>query len=100
MLGILPLSYALIVPTVLTGLLLLYIEKRPPIIFINLAINAWIFMNCLWMLGDTLGRPSLLYGARVSLVMGLIFIAFAVALSKDLRDTFSHFKRFRLFKTK
>lgn len=91
-------SYAMVLPTVVTGLSLLYIEKRRNVFFINLAVNAWILMNCLWMFADTLGMPQYLWGAKAAFVAGVGFVAVAVVTSQDIRQTFSHFRRFRFLK--
>ncbi len=52
MMGLHRFALVFAVPTIITGLLLLYIEKRPSITCINLAINCWIWMNAFWILFD------------------------------------------------
>ena len=95
MLGLNGAGLAFIVPTVLTGLGLLYIERRPAVFRINLAINCWIWMNTAWMLSDALARPDLLVWARAMFAGGVFFILAALLSAGGLRETFSHFRRFR-----
>lgn len=91
-------AYVFLPPTILTGLFLLYTDKRRPILFINLAINCWIWMNTLWMLSDMEANSTYLAYARSLFVLGVFFILIAAFTSKSLMDTFSHFKRFRVLK--
>ena len=55
-------------------------------------------MNTLWMSSDFERIPALMSGARGAFFAGLACIAAAAATSTNLRDTFSHFKRFRVLK--
>jgi hypothetical protein len=80
-------------PTLLTGLALLYIEKRRSVFWINLAINCWIWMNTLWMFDQ-------IPWARTAFFCGLLFIAIAILEARSLRETFSHFRRFRILPLK
>jgi hypothetical protein len=100
MLGATHVAGFFILPTILSGLFLLYIERRRTVFYINLAINCWIFMNTMWMLSEFSQNSNWLVGSRVAFVAGLGFIAMAVRSSDDLRETFSHFRRFRLLKIK
>ncbi len=82
-----------LLPTLATGLALLYIEKRRSVFWINLSINCWIWMNTFWMFEQ-------LPLARASFVCGLSFIGLAILEAKSLRETFSHFRRFRILPLK
>lgn len=95
MMEISSLAYALLVPTILSGVCLVYIEKRVPVFFINLAILSWIFMNSLWMISDISEIACFRTGAIVAFGLGLVFIGAAFATSRTIKETFSHFKRFR-----
>lgn len=92
------LAYSLIVPTILTGLCLLYVEKRLSVIFINAAINFWIWMNTSWMVADMEAIPELMPVSKACLLGGIVCISLAIFTSKSLMDTFSHFRRFRVLK--
>lgn len=98
MIDLLPVGFALMIPTVISGLCLLYVEKRRPVLLINLAINCWIFMNSLWMISEANLQGSYLTAAKLFFVMGLLCIMGSVWLSKSWKDTFSHFRRFRSLK--
>ena len=91
-------SGLMIIPTIMTGLFLCYIEKRRNITFINLAILSWICMNVCWMGSEVLAMAHFLTVAKTLFVVGVGFIALAVATSDNLSDTFSHFRRFRIIK--
>ncbi len=78
-----------VLPTILSGLLLLYIEKRRTVFWINLAINSWIWMNTFWMFEK-------LDWARGAFAFGLLCVGAALLEAKSLRETFSHFRRFRI----
>lgn len=95
MLGLSGAGIFFIFPTVLTGLGLLYIEKRPAVFQINLAINCWIWMNTMWMLSDSFRLPGLMVYAKAIFAAGVLFIVLALVQSGNIRETFSHFRRFR-----
>lgn len=98
MLGLPKVGYIFILPTLITGFLLLFVEKRPAVTLINVAIFFWILMNTFWMLSESLQNPTLLLASRMSFGLGGASILIAAFVSKDLRDTFSHFRRFRVLK--
>jgi hypothetical protein len=89
MLGFTSLAKFSIIPTIATGLMLLYIEKRSTVFWINLAINCWILMNTLWMLEH-------IAAARFTFAVGMACVGVAVYKGDSLRETFSHFRRFRV----
>lgn len=89
-------SIAMILPTVLSAILLCFVEKRKTVIFINIAILSWICMNVSWMFSDILALPFYLTMAKIFFGVGIAFIILAIATSENISDTFSHFKRFRL----
>lgn len=95
MLGLPKAGIFFIFPTVLTGLGLLYIEKRPAVFKINIAINCWIWMNSMWMLSDIFPAAGLMPWARGAFIAGIVFILAALVQSGNIRETFSHFRRFR-----
>jgi hypothetical protein len=85
-----------IVPTLLTGLLLLYIEKRPTVVSINCAINCWTWMNALWIVQDWTKVGGYFTAAKFAFGLGIFFVLLAVVISRNVRETFSHFRRFRM----
>jgi hypothetical protein len=84
------------IPTILSGLLLCFIEKRKSLLFINIAIMSWILMNVSWMLSELLNQTAFLIVAKTLFTTGIILIFMAIAASDNISDTFSHFKRFRV----
>jgi hypothetical protein len=86
----------MIIPTILSGLFLCYIERNRSLTMINIAIFNWICMNISWMLSDTFSEPLYLTLAKIFFFFGILFIIFAVLTTKNISDTFSHFKRFRM----
>lgn len=96
MLQVKEISIAMIIPTVLTGLILVYMEKRKSHTFINLAILSWICMNVSWMFSDILAIPFYLTLAKALFTLGLLLITGAIVSSENLPETFSHFRRFRI----
>jgi hypothetical protein len=89
-------SVGMIVPTIASGVCLVYIEKRKTLTLINLAILSWICMNVSWMFSEVLEIPLYLSVAKSLFGLGLSFILAAVFVSGSLTETFSHFKRFRI----
>ncbi|MCB0393489.1 MAG: hypothetical protein KDD25_02955, partial [Bdellovibrionales bacterium] len=86
----------IIVPTFISGLGLLYIEKRLPIVFINISINCWICMNGFWILSEHHKNTDLLELSKFFFAVGMLCIVAAGFISGNLKETFSHFRRFRL----
>lgn len=96
MMGVVSLGLFLMIPTIISGLCLLYIEKRKPVIAINVAINCWIMMNGFWMLSEGHPEGSYSFYSRVFFILGVISVFAATLLSKSMVETFSHFRRFRI----
>jgi hypothetical protein len=98
MLGVPEVSLTMIVPTMLSGFLLCFMEKKRSLTLINVAILSWICMNVSWMGAELLGQQAFLNLAKGFFGAGLVFIALAVRSSRNISETFSHFKRFRIKK--
>jgi hypothetical protein len=98
MLQIREMSLVMIFPTVLSGVVLCYIEKRKNVSFINFAIMNWICMNITWMFSEIYANHTLLLISKTFLAIGIAFIALAIYSSENLTETFSHFRRFRVKK--
>lgn len=98
MLQVREISLLMIIPTILSGFLLCFMEKKKTLTLINVAILSWICMNVSWMFSDIFGSQIYLTLAKGFFATGLFFIMLAVYFSRNLSETFSHFKRFRLKK--
>jgi hypothetical protein len=96
MLGIEELSIFMILPTVLSGLFLCYIETRRTHTLINIAILCWICMNISWMFSEVMELNSFLFLAKILFGAGSLFVILALLTSENISETFSHFKRFRI----
>ncbi len=96
MLEVQELSIFMILPTILSGLFLCYIEKRRTHTLINVAILCWICMNISWMFSEVLDLNSYLSLAKIFFIMGSLFVILALITSENISETFSHFKRFRI----
>lgn len=88
----------LVVPTMASALMLVYVEKGISLTFINLAVLAWIGMNVSWMMSDLQNEPSYLLLTKICFGLGIVFVSCSLALSQNISETFSHFKRFRMKK--
>jgi uncharacterized membrane protein YczE len=98
MLQVEQISMFMIIPTILSGIFLCYIEKRKTHTLINIAILNWICMNISWMFSEVLDKPEFLLMAKSFFIVGVIFIGLAIYFTENIAETFSHFKRFRIKK--
>jgi hypothetical protein len=89
-------SMAMILPTLLSAIFLCYIEKRKSVTYINLAIVSWITMNVSWMFSENFSNEAFLTAAKIFFLIGVALIIMAVLSSRNISETFSHFKRFRI----
>lgn len=89
-------SIAMIFPTIISALLLCFVEKRKALTCINIAILSWICMNISWMFSDILALPVFFTLAKCFFGLGVSFIILSIITSENVSDTFSHFKRFRI----
>lgn len=96
MLEIKPVANAMILPTLASGIALCAIEKEKSAFYINMSVASWIVMNVSWMLAESFAYDAFMAGARAFFVVGSLFLCLAAAKSKNLKETFSHFKRFRI----
>ena len=90
-------AYFLIIPVISTAIFsLLYGEKRADVFFSTLALNLWIIMNYLWIIGDMESIPSVIIIAKVFFIVGLVMVGISMLLSGDWRKTLSSFRRMRI----
>lgn len=96
MLNALEWSYSFIIPTVLSGFWLLFKEEKFDGFLVAFAALMWSVMNSIWLLGETLNMPGYLFACKLCLVIGLGSLVTGLLLSKDISQTMSAFKRFRI----
>lgn len=96
------LALIFVFPTVVTGALLVLLEKNPSFRWVNLAVLFWMIMNAGWLASEILGDPDLLIASKVSFVLGVLSLFQAVRLQKSQKGLallLAHFRRFRLGKS-
>ncbi len=77
------------------GMLLLLDRRRGRRLNDDLALNAWMWMNALWLISDLGGRPVLRYVALAIGGLGAVLLANAVRPSKGRREALSGFRKMR-----
>ena len=77
------------------GMLLLLNRGRGRRLNDDLALNAWMWMNALWLISDLGARPTLRYAALAIGGLGAVLLANAVRSSMGHRGTLSHFRKMR-----
>ena len=82
--------------TLLTGGMLLQDRRRGRRRNDDLALNAWMWMNALWVISDLGALPTFRYVALAIGGLGAVLLANAVRPSKAHRGTLRRFKKMRL----
>ena len=77
------------------GMLLLLNRRRGQRLNNDLALNAWMWMNALWVVSDLGGLPRLRYVAMAIGVLGAVLLANAVWPSKGYRGAHSRIRKMR-----
>lgn len=62
----------------------------------DLALNAWMWMNALWVISDLGNLPSVRYAALGAALVGAILLAIAIWPSKRSRKRIRRLKKMRL----
>lgn len=88
------------VPSIATGLLLLYVERRRPLNYVFLSTNCWIWMNVAWMVSDTYPQYEKisLTVAKTFLFLGLAFVIKGAFKPGGLTKALAHYKGYKHFK--
>jgi nitrate reductase gamma subunit len=83
--------------TLATGGTLLFLNRRTgQRLNDDLALNAWMWMNALWVISD-LGRlPQLRFAAMAVGVLGAVLLANALRPSRRRRNTLRRFRKMRV----
>lgn len=88
------LAAALFLPTFLTGLILVLMEKRPGPRWIDISVLFWIALNGTWLVSETQNLPQLLAVTKACFALG--FVSLFVAIRKSgLRMALAHFRKLR-----
>lgn len=99
--GFARLAAVIAIPTLLVNLLALrFTERASGIRAVTAAMNAWLFMDTLWMVGDTQGIPPFVTAGRLTFLAGIVFLIAALKKSGWQKETvlevFSRFRRLRI----
>lgn len=82
--------------TIATGALLLFLDrKRSERLDDDLALNAWMWMNALWVVSDLGKIPSLRYAAMGVATLGAVLLVRAILPSKHSRGRIRRLKKLR-----
>jgi hypothetical protein len=92
---------AMVLPTLAVNLFVFRFTKRTfGQMAVVAAMNSWLVMNILWMLGDLAGDRRPIAVARVFFVLGIVLLGAAVGWSATRPDgltkALGHFRRFRV----
>ena len=83
--------------TLATGGTLLLLNRRPgQRLNDDLALNAWMWMNAMWVVSDLGGLPPLRYVALAIGGLGTVLLANAVWPSKGYRRALPRFRKLRV----
>ena len=85
------------IPTLLTGLMLLFRERNRSANWINLATNCWIVMNVLWMMSDTFPATGSVYltASKSALLLGVVFVVIGAYHTGSITGAIAHYKRYK-----
>lgn len=91
----LELSYACVVPTVISGFILIFKESETSAYMVAISAFLWAAMNSLWLVGETLEITNYLLVCKLLFAAGILSMGIALLLSSDLSKTLLSFRRFR-----
>lgn len=90
-------AYVATAVTLTTGALLLFLDRRRnQRLNDDLALNAWMWMNALWLISDLGALPRLRYIALGIGGLGAIFLANAMRPTKRHRKMLHRFRKMRM----
>jgi len=89
-------AYAATALTLVTGAILLFLDrKRGNRLKDDLALNAWMWMNAMWVISDLGEMPRMRYAAMGIGVLGAILLANAVMPTNGPRGVVRRLKKMR-----
>ena len=91
-------AYMLIIPTLVSGILLVFKEKQYVGILIALAAFFWSVMNSIWLVGESMKLNWYLPVCKTFFALGIGTLITGIIISNDVTKTLSTFKRLRFKK--
>jgi hypothetical protein len=91
-------AYMLIIPTVLSGIILVFKEKQYDGVLISLAAFFWSVMNSIWLVGESMKLTWYLPICKTFFALGIGSLITGIIISNDATKTLSTFKRLRFKK--
>ncbi len=91
-------AYILSVPTVLTGLWMIFKSSDFDAKLIDLACFFWILMNITWLCAEELKIQELVVASKFSFILGMISMSLAFIISSDSKKLILLFRRFKFRK--
>jgi hypothetical protein len=86
------LAYAAMALTLVSGGMLLSLSRRRSD---DLALNAWMWMNALWLISDLGEYPKLRYAAMAFGTVGAVLLLAAIRPARRERTTLRRFRKIR-----
>ena len=84
-----------IVPTAVTGIALLFTNKKNrPLMLMDISTNCWIWMNFFWILQDMWELDYMMPYVKILTIIGIVCLLVAVKMSGDLSELFCTFRSF------
>ena len=87
---------SMFLPTLLTGLWLIHLEKRDDVRWIDISVTFWIGLNGTWLVSEVHGIPDLLWVAKTCFFLGFTSLAISLHKSSSIPFTISQFRRLRI----
>ncbi|MBI5732572.1 hypothetical protein HY967_01260 [Candidatus Jorgensenbacteria bacterium] len=102
MFGSVTFAELLILPSVIFNFAIFFYTERSFSPFaVTAAMNAWLMMNILWMVGDMERAPILVFAAKITFGIGMLFLLVAFVKSRSSREVLvSVLRRFRRLRVK
>lgn len=86
-------AYLMIIPTILSGVLLIFKEDQAPGYLLALAVLSWSVMNSIWLVSETFVNIEIMFYAKFSFFIGIISLVIGMLISSRPVDFLRRFSR-------